>query len=186
MKYFFLIAFTILITILSNSCSNKKDKLIVEEIFISKHNVGPPSLGETIYFTPPGTKPPKNWEAKPDTLFEFCIKGNLISHSSHNPRLIIKVDQAEEMIGYIKNCFKQKEGYFKFMLSDSLLNYVNRQIEKMNYTKLNTLYSEESDGGIYDGPEYFLSIKKDSDEKQVLIMNKYKAPTNIIRFIDSL
>jgi len=39
---------------------------------------------------------------------------------------------------------------------------------------------------LYDGPEYFLSIKKSDYEKQIFIFDKYEGPRNIIKFIDSL
>jgi hypothetical protein len=185
MKYFFLITFTILFTLLSNSCSDKKDKLIVDEIFISKHSLAPPYLRKVMKFIPPGSRPTETNYEETDTLFEFCYKNNLISNYSYLPKLIVKIDIGGTLIGYIKNCDKLKEGYLQFIMPDSLLVYINRQIEKMNYTKLDTLYSDE---GEYIGHsyEYFLSIKKDGNEKQVMIMHDYKGPSNIIRFIDSL
>lgn len=185
-KYFFLLLLFLL------TCCSEKNELIVDEIYISKHNVGPPLKYTIIFFPPDGN--PKTIEEKiylsPEDSAKIrsealCFKSFRISNSSYNPKLIIRVNKAGGLTGYIKNCLANKEGYFNFMLSDSLLYYFNTQIEKMNYKNLDTLYNIR-DGALYDGPEYFLSIRKSNYEKQVFIYRHNKGPRNIIRFIDSL
>jgi len=154
--------------------------------------VGPP-LKATIKFQPPQGKLNKEIEESPEVnvdKFENdfpCMKGVSISHSNYNPRLIIRVDKSGKIVGYYNKCWERKEGYFEFILPDSTLDYFNRQIEKMNYKKLNPFYDEINDGTfLYDGPQYFLSFKDGGEEKHVLILNKYKGPKNIIAFVDSL
>lgn len=186
-KYTVLILLLILLT-----CCSEKNELIVDEIYISKHSVGPPILA-TIRFTPPGSNPrtveEKIYLSPEDSAEihaeEICFRSIPISKSGYNPKLIIRVNRAGDLTGYIKNCIENKEGYFNLILSDSLIDYFNNQIEKMNYKKLDTLYSE-NDYSYYDGPEYFLSVKKSDYKKQIFIFDDHKVPRNIIRFIDSL
>jgi hypothetical protein len=139
-KYFFLLLLFLL------TCCSEKNELIIDEIYISKHNVGP-LLKHTIIFFPPDGNPKtieeKIYLSTEDSAEiqaqELCFKSFRISNSSYNPELIIRVNKARDLTGYIKNCLKSKEGYFNQYLSDSLVNYLNQQIEKMNYKKLDTL-----------------------------------------------
>lgn len=175
------------------TCCKEKNELIVDEIYISKHGVGPPILS-TIKFIPPNNKPNTvdesihlSAEDSAEVLAqELCFKSIRISKSAYNPKLIIRANRDGDLTGYIKNCTESKEGYFNLILSDSLTNYFNRQIEKMNYRKLDTLYVS-SDASHSEFTEYFLSIKKSDYEKQIFIYRQNKGSrNNIIRFIDSL
>jgi hypothetical protein len=177
--YFILIIFLII-----SGCSEKKNKLIVDEIYISKHRVGP--LPDTIRFTPPDIAGRNDDQKFSYDIDEPHFKYTEISHSGYCPVLIIKLNIDGNLTGYYYNSQDNKDGYFSFMLPDSMLNYFNRQIEKMNYKKLDTLYYNASPGSLYCGPEYFISIKNGDEEKQVFILNEYVCPGNIIKFINNL
>jgi hypothetical protein len=180
--------FIIILFVLFTGCSKQNDKLIVDEIYISKHNVGPP-LSPTLKYISPDEK---SYFVETidsialDSADIVCFKSFLISKSGYNPKFILHANLDGKVTGYIKDCVIGRDGYFEFTLSDSLCNYFNRQIEKMNYRKLRTIYDSDEDGSFYCGPEYFISIKNGNEVKQVLILNEYKGPRNIIRFIDSL
>ncbi|RJP74268.1 MAG: hypothetical protein C4539_00490 [Ignavibacteriales bacterium] len=179
-NYFIKISILIFL-IFSFSCTNKNNKrLVVDELFISEHQLGPPINNDTLF-----SFNPENLNKKKYCGFlEPCLRGVKISRSTYYPRLIIKVNSSGRLLGYFREC--PKEGYLSIVLSDSLLEYFNKQIEKMNFRKLNSIYDADEPGWIYDGPEYFISIKDENEEKQVMILKEHKGPRNIIKFIDSI
>lgn len=180
MRYFF--HFTILILFISLlSCSKQNNRLIVDEIFISKHMIGPQK--SWIKFTPlPGVKIPKKELILKDTTRDFCEEEINILHSTYRPEFIIKIDRSGRINGFIKNCKLNRKGYFNLVLSDSKIDYINDQILKSDYKKLDTLYTGYGEGIT----EYFVSIKNGDDEKQIMIIYGYKGTKVIRNLIDSL
>lgn len=176
----------LILIILFVGCTKNKNELTVDEVYISMHNVAPPLLKSITKFIPPGSKTKVDSQIVLTEWEKLWLKSIPISKSSYIPRLIIKVNRNGEALGYIRNLFKLKEGNFKIMLPESLIKYFNSQIQIMNYTRLDTLYYDDNDEMIYDGPEYFISIKNKDKVKQFFILNKYKGPRNIIKFVDSL
>ena len=63
-KYFFLLLLFLL------TCCSEKNELIVDEFFVSKHNVGPRGNNTIFYFNFP--KPKKEWGFR---LREPCERG---------------------------------------------------------------------------------------------------------------
>lgn len=177
--YFHFILLIFIIIFLS--CSKKNDRLIVDEIFISKHTVGPQR--SWIKFTPPpGVKIPKdavNYKVAP---IGFCDVEINILHSAYRPKFIVKIDRSGIISGYLINCNLERKGYFNFVVPDSMITYINNQIIRTNYEKLDTLYNGFGEGFT----EYFISIKNDDSEKQIMIMQDYKGTKIIRNFVDSL
>ncbi|MGE5457882.1 MAG: hypothetical protein ACM3RX_05970 [Methanococcaceae archaeon] len=180
-----IIVFTILGVILLAGCS-KHTRLNADKLFISLHVVGP-QLKSTLKYLPPiGKDLPE--DAISDTSDSLWLKRVNISRSTYIPRLILSVNKdgkALGYVGYIRNGTEKKTGYFEFSLSDSMISYLNYNIEKMNNSNLDTLYYETIPM-IYDGPEYFISTNNGNIEKQTFILNKHKAPRFVTGFVDSL
>jgi len=181
------ILFSLIIILTLSGCKPKRSQLIVDEIYLSKHVVGPPFRG-TIRFNPPIQG--RNQAASIDTTTEipFCFRAIKISHSAYSPKLIIKVNKEGKLQGYYKNCLSETEGYYETMLPDSMITYFNSQIYKMNHKKFkisvfNKSYAFE---GFYDGPEYFVYFKKDNKIRMDFCFINSKSPQNTISFIDSL
>jgi hypothetical protein len=146
--------------ILLSGCSDKNHKLIFEEIYISKHFIGPVREG-------PG---------------DPCTKGIIIFGAAYHPKLIIKVNKNGNINGYVKECSNKKEGYFEYKLSDSLFNYFKKQISEMTYKKKDTIYIGSGEGFT----EYFISIKNGKEEKQIMLMQDYRELKGFRDFIDTL
>lgn len=177
-----IIVFIVLGINLLTGCSNHK-KLNADELFISLHVVGPQLKGTIKYLPPIGEKLPE--DAISDSL-EFPFSTNVnISRSAYCPRFILNVKKDGKVLGYMLNYAESKSGYFEFPLPDSMLNYINHNIDVMDNNKLDSIYFDTTPG-LYDGPEYYVSFKKGDIEKQTYIFKYYKAPKYVARFIDSL
>jgi hypothetical protein len=154
-------------------CSNQNNnRLIVDELFISKHQVGLQG-SDTMYYFDGKT-------FRFHSVVEPCKRGIKIFKSSYYPELIISIKSSGELNGFLRNC--PKVGYFNITLSDSLMIYFNKQIEKINFEKLDTLYSGYGEGFT----EYFISITKGKEVKQIMIMQDYEGTKIFRKFIDSI
>ena len=156
------------------NCSNYNRRIIVDELFISKHSVGPQMNDTTFYYD--GLRIHRN----KFKITEPCRRGFKTSHSSYHPRLIININSSGRLLGYLRNC--PNEGYVNLILNDSLISNINNQLQKITYKDLDTVYSGSGEGFT----EYFISIKNGNEEKQIMIMQDYQGTKLIRSLIDSL
>lgn len=180
MKCFF--RFSLLMIFISLlSCSKQNNRLIVHEIFISKHFIGP-KLQRIVFVPPPGVKIPRGVNLEPNNTFDFCESQDTIDNAVYHPNFIFRINKTGRIDGYMKDCDTQKKGYFSLLLSDSMITYINNQMLRTNYNNLDTLYAGYGEGFT----EYFISIKNNDDEKQIMIMQDYEGTKIIRNFVDSL
>ena len=180
------ILFSLIIILILPGCSPKRPQLIVDEIYLSKHVVGPPFL-RNIKFIPSLVEEEGNIPKAQEIVSSLSPEVR-ISHSYYCPQVIIKVTKEGKTEGFLRNSLENREGYIETMLKDSMISYFNSQIGKMNYNKPGTtVYNRfDCDGSVYTGTEYFAYIKKDGKVNIHFCFNREKTPKYIISFIDSL
>lgn len=166
MKFVFLLVVPLLF--IGCKSSLKHEKLAVDEFIISSHWIVIRDSG------------PVNYPHE-----QYADSANPLSRSYiYIPVLTLKLNDSS-ITGYFKSADRKNMGYFSLPMKDSLTHYVNYCLERLNYSKLDSVY-EEKVPGIYDGESYILIFKKGGVQKKVQVRQLWMAPAGFYVFVDSL